>query len=88
MSYRKQSICPLSSEVTVTDRRTSDDNPTSGPAVGVYPFAFVLRLRVVQVVCGISALVMGTVALIEERGQLNLAVAIPAGCATILAAGV
>ncbi|XP_069674860.1 uncharacterized protein [Periplaneta americana] len=89
MSYRKESVCPLSSEITVTDTRTSDDHPNNGAGgsgAGVYPFAVVLRLRVLQVVCGISALVMGTVAFIEERGELNLALAVPAGCATVLAA--
>ncbi|PSN30183.1 hypothetical protein C0J52_28129 [Blattella germanica] len=86
MNYRKESVCPLSNEITVT----SDDYPcnaTPNDGAGVYPFAVVLRLRVLQVVCGISALVMGTVAFIEERGQLNLAMAFPAGCATVLAAG-
>ncbi|PSN34976.1 hypothetical protein C0J52_26386 [Blattella germanica] len=87
MNYRKESVCPLSNEITVT----SDDYPcnaTPNDGAGVYPFAVVLRLRVLQVVCGISALVMGTVAFIEERGQLNLAMAFPAGCATVLAAAV
>ncbi|KAJ9577351.1 hypothetical protein L9F63_006095 [Diploptera punctata] len=91
MSYRKESVCPLPSEITVTDTRTSDElgnNVAGGCGVGVYPFAVVLRLRVLQVVCGISALVMGTVAFIEERGDLNLAMAVPAGCATVLAAAV
>lgn len=40
-----------------------------------------------QIVCGISAMVMGTVAFIEERGKFNLGVGIPAGAATVLAAG-
>jgi hypothetical protein len=87
MSYRKESVCPLSSDMTVTERRTSEERPTSDTRHDVYPFALVLRLRVLQVVCGISALVMGTVAFIEERGKLNLALAVPAGCATVLAAG-
>jgi hypothetical protein len=34
---------------------------------------------VLQIVCGISAMVMGTVALIEERGQMNLGLGVPAG---------
>lgn len=85
MSFRKESVCPLSTENTVTDR-TSDGYPTGSSGTGVYPFALVLRLRVLQVVCGISALVMGAVAFIEERGDLNLAFAVPAGCATVLAA--
>jgi hypothetical protein len=88
MSCRKEPLCPLSTDNTVTDRRTSDGYPTGSSGTGVYPFALVLRLRVLQVVCGISALVMGTVAFIEERGDLNLAFAVPAGCATVLAAGV
>ncbi|KAL1452417.1 hypothetical protein WDU94_006651 [Cyamophila willieti] len=52
----------------------------------IYPFAVVLRLRVLQIVCGISALVMGTVAFIEERGQINLGVGILAGLSTVVAA--
>ncbi|XP_065156577.1 uncharacterized protein [Atheta coriaria] len=51
-----------------------------------YPFAIVLRLRVLQIVFGITCLVMGTVAFIEEQGELNLSLGIPAGASTILAA--
>lgn len=40
-----------------------------------------------QIVCGISAMVMGTVAFIEERGEFNLGLGIAAGAATVLAAG-
>ena len=32
-------------------------------------------------------MVMGTVAFIEERGELNLGLGIPAGAATVLATG-
>jgi hypothetical protein len=32
-------------------------------------------------------MVMGTVAFIEERGKFNLGLGIPAGAATVLAAG-
>ncbi|XP_073995426.1 uncharacterized protein isoform X2 [Rhodnius prolixus] len=53
-----------------------------------YPFAKVLRLRVLQIVCGIACLVLGSVAFIEEGGQLNLGLGIPAGLFTVLAAGV
>lgn len=52
-----------------------------------YPFASVLRLRVVQVVCGISTLLMGAVALIEEKTPYNLSLGLPAGLSTVLAAG-
>ncbi|GFG28679.1 hypothetical protein Cfor_07308, partial [Coptotermes formosanus] len=38
------------------------------------------------IVCGISAMVMGTVAFIEERGEFNLGLGVPAGAATVLAA--
>lgn len=40
-----------------------------------------------QIVCGISFLVIGTVAFIEEKGHMNLGLGIPAGGATILATG-
>lgn len=52
-----------------------------------YPFALVLRLRVAQIVCGISTLLMGAAALIEEKSQFNMGMGIPAGLSTVLAAG-
>lgn len=55
--------------------------------IKTYPFAVVLRIRVLQIVCGISSMVMGTVGFIEEKGQVNLGLGIPAGAATVLAAG-
>lgn len=64
-----------------------EDKTQEGTMVVGYPFAFVLRMRVVQIVCGISMLVMGAVALIEEKNQLNLGFGIPAGLSTVLAAG-
>ncbi|KAL3277381.1 hypothetical protein HHI36_012730, partial [Cryptolaemus montrouzieri] len=51
-----------------------------------YPFARVLQLRVLQIVCGISFLIIGTVAFIVEKGKMNLGLGIPTGVATILAA--
>ncbi|KAJ2952178.1 hypothetical protein O0L34_g4457 [Tuta absoluta] len=53
-----------------------------------YPLAFVLRLRVLQIVCGISAIVMGSVAYIEERQKFNMGLGIPAGFSSVLAAAV
>lgn len=41
-----------------------------------------------QIVCGITGLVMGMVAIIEEKGKMNLGIAIPAGVLTVVAAGV
>ncbi|KAK9738090.1 hypothetical protein QE152_g10171 [Popillia japonica] len=66
--------------------RSLDTRPIAFPVDG-YPFATVLRLRVLQIVCGITFLIMGTVGFIEEKGHLNLGLGIPAGAATILAAG-
>nr|XP_018902565.1 PREDICTED: uncharacterized protein LOC109034084 [Bemisia tabaci] len=54
----------------------------------LYPFSQVLRLRVLQIVCGILVVIMGCVACIEERGDLtNLGFGIPAGLSTVIAAG-
>lgn len=84
LTRRKDSTDILQSEC--------DHNQPSSPSkkhlLGgkAYPFAVVLRLRVLQIVCGISALVMGTVAFIEERGQFNLGVGILAGLSTVIAA--
>ncbi|XP_063906145.1 uncharacterized protein LOC135124852 [Zophobas morio] len=64
----------------------SDKTPDTRYALDYYPFAVVFRLRVLQIVCGISFLVIGTVAFIEEKGRMNLGLGIPAGGATILAA--
>ncbi|KAL0275476.1 UNVERIFIED_CONTAM: hypothetical protein PYX00_003312 [Menopon gallinae] len=52
----------------------------------MYPFAFVLRMRVTQIVCGIATLLMGSVALIEEKSHFNMGMGIPAGISTVLAA--
>ncbi|XP_065210299.1 uncharacterized protein LOC135838548 [Planococcus citri] len=52
----------------------------------IYPFAVVLRLRVLQIVCGISGIVMGTVAFIEEKSSMNLGIGMPAGLLTVTAA--
>lgn len=78
---------PLASECTTPDSRLGDVSPGADiREFKTYPFALVLRLRVLQIVCGISAMVMGTVAFIEERGEFNLGLGIPAGGATVLAA--
>uniref|UniRef100_A0A0A9Y389 Uncharacterized protein n=1 Tax=Lygus hesperus TaxID=30085 RepID=A0A0A9Y389_LYGHE len=91
-SYRKESVI---SEVG----RTADELPsiiaklTTSTVIWthpntLYPFSRVLRLRVLQIVCGISILIMGAVGAIEERGNLtNLALGVPAGILTVLAAG-
>lgn len=42
---------------------------------------------ILQIVCGISSLVMGTVAFIEEHGEVNLGLGMPAGIFTVIAAG-
>ncbi|XP_024084479.1 uncharacterized protein LOC112127581 isoform X2 [Cimex lectularius] len=77
---RKESAIPLDqcSLPTPEIRITADE---------IYPFALVLRLRVLQIVCGITSLIMGTVALIEVRGEINLGLGMPAGVVTVIAAG-
>lgn len=45
---------------------------------------FLIKL---QIVCGIAAVVMGSVAAIEERKNFNLSLGVPAGAVTVLAAG-
>ncbi|XP_075216521.1 uncharacterized protein LOC142321900 [Lycorma delicatula] len=53
----------------------------------LYPFSQVLRLRVLQVVCGISVVVMGAVACIDDRTALTkLGLGVPAGLVTVIAA--
>ncbi|XP_014293901.1 uncharacterized protein [Halyomorpha halys] len=64
------------------------EEPSNEKQPKIYPFALVLRFRVLQIVCGISSLVMGTVAFIEEHGQVNLGLGMPAGIFTVIAAGV
>ncbi|CAH2267078.1 jg8342 [Pararge aegeria aegeria] len=78
LSRRKESAAPLTAERDGAIFR----HPLS------YPLALVLRLRVLQIVCGISTLVMGSVAFIEERQKFNMGLGIPAGSLSILAAAV
>ncbi|GJQ72760.1 hypothetical protein Trydic_g1413 [Trypoxylus dichotomus] len=80
LSGFKETVAPAEMD------RSLDTRPITSPTDS-YPFATVLRLRVLQIVCGITFLIMGTVGFIEEKGQLNLGLGIPAGIATILAAG-
>ncbi|XP_044262099.1 uncharacterized protein LOC123009688 [Tribolium madens] len=76
LSRLKESVAPSE----------ADKTPDTRSSLEYYPFAMVFRLRVLQIVCGISFLVIGTVAFIEEKGKMNLGLGIPAGGATILAA--
>ncbi|KAI5646425.1 hypothetical protein NE865_01358 [Phthorimaea operculella] len=75
LSRRKESAAPLTEE------------REGWPSLS-YPLAFVLRLRVLQIVCGISAIVMGSVAYIEERQKFNMGLGIPAGFSSVLAAAI
>ncbi|XP_054281112.1 uncharacterized protein LOC128998784 [Macrosteles quadrilineatus] len=81
LNHRKDSL-PAQDVCDVTP---CEDRALTVTGVG-YPFAVVLRLRVLQIVCGISALVMGAVAFIEERGRLHLGLGMPAGVLTVAAA--
>ncbi|XP_075971984.1 uncharacterized protein LOC142973848 [Anticarsia gemmatalis] len=78
LSRRKESAAPLTGE---------RDSSLFRHGFG-YPLALVLRLRVLQIVCGISAMVMGSVAFIEERQKFNMGLGIPAGGISVLAAAV
>ncbi|XP_052759223.1 uncharacterized protein LOC113517868 [Galleria mellonella] len=78
LSRRKESAAPLTGERDGTIFRTALN----------YPLALVLRLRVLQIVCGISTMVMGSVAFIEERQKFNMGLGIPAGGISVLAAAV
>ncbi|XP_039289982.1 uncharacterized protein LOC111057346 isoform X1 [Nilaparvata lugens] len=81
LNHRKESNAGLCSEdITPSEEKLLDYD--------FYPFAVVLRLRVLQIVCGVSVLVMGTVAFIQERGSLNLGLGMPAGIITVTAAAV
>ncbi|XP_045494445.1 uncharacterized protein LOC123693409 isoform X2 [Colias croceus] len=77
LSHRKESAVPL----------TATGDPIFNHPFG-YPLAVVLRLRVLQIVCGISKIIMGSVAFIEERQKLNMGLGIPAGSFSVLAAAV
>ncbi|XP_045534984.1 uncharacterized protein LOC123721187 [Papilio machaon] len=78
LSQRKESVAPLTGERNGNIFRRGFS----------YPLAIVLRLRVLQIVCGISAMVMGSVAFIEERQKFNMGLGIPAGCVSVIAAAV
>ncbi|XP_068631414.1 uncharacterized protein [Battus philenor] len=78
LSLRKESVAPL----------TGDRDGALFGRGSSYPLAIVLRLRVLQIVCGISAMVMGSVAFIEERQKFNMGLGIPAGCVSVIAAAV
>ncbi|XP_028171498.1 uncharacterized protein LOC135074112 [Ostrinia nubilalis] len=78
LSRRKESAAPL----------TGERETTIFHHVFSYPLALVLRLRVLQIVCGISAMVMGSVAFIEERQKFNMGLGIPAGGISVVAAAV
>ncbi|GBP87474.1 hypothetical protein EVAR_59203_1 [Eumeta japonica] len=76
MWSRKQSVCSALSGVS----RADDPAP-------LYPFAVALRVRVLQIVCGISGLVVGAVGWLEERRRPALGLGVPAGALTVVAAG-
>ncbi|XP_054279347.1 uncharacterized protein LOC128997728 [Macrosteles quadrilineatus] len=91
MNYRKASVV---SDVT----RTTEGLPSIvtklqitslwTPTDSLYPFSQVLRLRVLQIVCGICILLMGSVSCIEDRTSITrLGLGIPAGVFTVIAAG-
>ncbi|XP_026485526.1 uncharacterized protein LOC113393048 [Vanessa tameamea] len=82
MWSRKQSVCSAVSGVS-----KGDDQDAHLPAgLRIYPFAIALRVRVLQIVCGIGGLVVGAVGWLEERQKPELGLGVPAGAVTVLAA--
>ncbi|VVC34467.1 Hypothetical protein CINCED_3A019609 [Cinara cedri] len=82
LNHRKDPVIILNEDNLLL----ADDKAIYSTSPKIYPFAVVLRLRVLQIVCGITGLVMGMVAIIEEKGKMNLGLAIPAGILTVVAA--
>ncbi|KAJ2947577.1 hypothetical protein O0L34_g17370 [Tuta absoluta] len=82
MWSRKHSV---SSAVSGTSKgEEGESNLASG--VQLYPFAIALRVRVLQIVCGIGGLVVGAVGWLEEREKVALGLGVPAGAVTVIAA--
>ncbi|XP_030020228.1 uncharacterized protein LOC115440175 isoform X1 [Manduca sexta] len=82
MWSRKHSVC---SAVSGASRCDDAELPLAG-GVQLYPFAIALRVRVLQIVCGIGGLVVGAVGWLEERQKPALGLGVPAGAITVLAA--
>ncbi|KAJ8719149.1 hypothetical protein PYW07_016705 [Mythimna separata] len=83
MWSRKQSVCSAVSGVS-----RGDEVEQPGNGVQLYPFAIGLRVRVLQIVCGIGGLVLGAVGWLEERQKPALGLGVPAGAITVLAAAI
>ncbi|RVE40537.1 hypothetical protein evm_014813 [Chilo suppressalis] len=83
MWSRKQSV---SSAVSGASKGDDAEAPL-GTDLHIYPFAVALRVRVLQIVCGIGGLVVGAVGWLEERQKPMLGLGVPAGAVTVLAAG-
>ncbi|XP_049871091.1 uncharacterized protein LOC126370288 isoform X2 [Pectinophora gossypiella] len=82
MWSRKQSVC---SAVSGASKCDDTDVPFAG-GLQLYPFAMALRVRVLQIVCGIGGLVVGAVGWLEERQKPELGLGVPAGAVTVLVA--
>ncbi|KAL4716309.1 hypothetical protein ACJJTC_014789 [Scirpophaga incertulas] len=81
MWSRKQSVCSA-----VSGASKGEDEPAAANGLQIYPFAIALRVRVLQIVCGIGGLVVGAVGWLEERQKPMLGLGVPAGAVTVLAA--
>ncbi|CAG4969924.1 unnamed protein product [Parnassius apollo] len=79
MWSRKQSVC------SAVSGASKGDEPLS-TGVQTYPFAVALRVRVLQIVCGIGGLVVGAVGWLEEKQKPALGLGVPAGAITVIAA--
>lgn len=81
MWSRKHSVC---SAVSGTSKGEDVEVPLAN-GVKIYPFAVALRVRVLQIVCGIGGLVLGAVGWLEERQKPALGLGVPTGAITVLA---
>ncbi|CAK1541315.1 unnamed protein product [Leptosia nina] len=80
MWSRKQSVCSAVSGISKADEQDVIGDQH------LYPFAIGLRVRVLQIVCGIGGLVVGAVGWLEEKQKPELGLGVPAGAVTVLAA--
>lgn len=91
MQHRKESMASelgktMDEFSTFIPRANEDNNFWTRYKDPIYPFSQVLRLRVLQIVCGILVMIMGSVACIEEKGTMtNLGLGVFSGLATVVA---
>lgn len=89
VTYRMSLPNPDPCMVVRPHLRHMSDAGISGSAFAPYPgypYALMLRLRVLQVVCGILTTLIGSTACIEEKSRFTLSIGLVCGFLTLLAA--